>query len=145
MRSPLMNAMFQWTAANAVGVRQIDEEHQRLFALAESLHEAMLEGQGKAVLQDLLASLAAYTCYHFAHEERLMERIRYPDYRQHREQHEALRLRVRAIQDRISSGEMTMTIEVMQFFMEWLQRHTTTSDREIAGYMKKSRGSPVGD
>ena len=144
MPDPLANTMFQWTKDYAVGVQQIDREHQRLFALAESLHEAMLEGQGKAILQDLLASLAAYTCYHFAHEERLMERIRYPDYRQHREQHEALRLRVRAIQDRISSGEMTMTIEVMHFFMEWLQRHTTTSDREIAGYMKKSRAANPG-
>ena len=131
-------AIFQWTNEYAVGVRQIDEEHQRLFALAESLHQAMLEGLGKAILQDLLASLVAYTCYHFAHEEQLMERIRYPDYRQHREQHHELRQRVREIQGRFSSGEMTMTIEVMQFLMEWLRRHTTTSDRGIEGYLKKS-------
>ena len=136
MPAPLVNTMFQWTKDYAVGVRQIDKEHQRLFALAESLHQAMLAGQGKAILQDLLTRLAAYTCDHFAHEEQLMRRIRYPDYPQHREQHEDLRSKVRAIQDRFSSGEITITIEVMQFLMEWLRIHTTTSDRGIAGYMK---------
>jgi hemerythrin-like metal-binding protein len=136
--------MFQWTKDYAVGVQQIDREHQRLFALAESLHQAMLAGQGKAILQDLLASLVDYTCYHFAHEEQLMRRIAYPDYSQHRELHENLRSRARAMQDRAASGEITITIEVMQFLMEWLKSHTTTSDRGIAGYMKKSGRSAVG-
>jgi hemerythrin-like metal-binding protein len=135
--------MFQWTTGYAVGVRQIDQEHQRLFALAESLHQAMLKGQGKAILQDLLASLIAYTCYHFAHEEQLMQRIGYPDYPQHREQHENLRSRARAMQDRADSGEITMTIEVMQFLMGWLKSHITSSDYRIAGYLKRSGRSPI--
>jgi hemerythrin len=49
--------MFQWTADYAVGVRQIDEEHQRLFVLAERMHQAMLEGKGKAIPEELLARL----------------------------------------------------------------------------------------
>jgi hemerythrin len=135
---PVVMTMFQWTADYAVGVRQIDEEHQQLFALAESMHRAMLEGKGKAFLEDLLARLVNYTCYHFAHEEQLMERIRYPGYRQHQQQHEVLRSTVRALQDRSASGEVTMTIEVMQFLMEWLKRHTTSSDFRIGNYMKTS-------
>ena len=72
--------MFQWSTDYAVGIRQVDEEHQQLFVLAERLHRAMLEGNGKAILVDLLARLVDYTCYHFAHEEQLMERIGYPGY-----------------------------------------------------------------
>jgi hemerythrin len=129
-------AMFRWTADYSVGIRQIDEEHQQLFILAESLHQAMLEGKGKAILVDLLASLVAYTCYHFAHEEHLMERIGYPDYRQHREQHENLRSKVREMQERAASGETTMTIDVAQFVMEWVKRHIIASDRRIGHYLK---------
>jgi hemerythrin-like metal-binding protein len=129
--------MFQWNADYAVGVRLIDQEHKRLFTLAESLHQAMLEGQGKAILQDLLANLIAYVSYHFAHEEQLMERIGYPDRPQHGEQHEHLRSKVLALRDRAASGELTMTIEAMQFMVDWL-RHITIADRAIAGYMKKS-------
>jgi hemerythrin-like metal-binding protein len=72
MADSFVMTTFQWTADYAVGVRQIDEEHQRLFALAEEMHRAMLEGEGKAILQALLAGLVAYTSYHFAHEEQLM-------------------------------------------------------------------------
>lgn len=88
--------MFEWTTDYEVGVRQIDGEHQRLFALAETMHRAMLEGNGKAILQDRLAALLGYTCYHFEHEEQLMQQIGYPSYRQHRQEHEDLRSAVRA-------------------------------------------------
>ena len=42
------------------------------------------------------------------------------------------------MQDRAASGEITVTIEVMQFLMEWLKRHTTASDCRISTYMKTS-------
>jgi hemerythrin len=128
--------MLEWTAAYAVGVPQIDQEHQRLFAFANQMHRAMIEGQGKRMLEDLLAGLVDYTCYHFANEERLMERIRYPDYPEHRRQHDELRAGVRAMQARSASGEVTMTIEAMRFLMQWIKRHTTTSDRRIGEYTK---------
>jgi hemerythrin-like metal-binding protein len=143
MPDPVVDTMFQWSNAYAVGVRQIDEEHRRLFALADSLHQAMLEGQGKAVLRDILADLVAYTCYHFTHEEQLMRRIRYPDYQPHRAQHVELRSKVQAMQDRAASGEITMTIEVMQFLVEWLKTHIPTSDCRVALYIKQSRCSPI--
>ena len=112
---PFVRALIQWTPDYAVGVRQIDEEHQRLFSLVDQMHRAMLEGKGKAILADLLVGLVEYTCDHFTHEERLMERIRYPEFRQHRQLHEDLRFRVRAIERRLASGEMTMTIESCSF------------------------------
>ena len=142
MPDPLVMT-FQWTADCAVGVRRIDEEHQRLFALAETMHRAMLEGEGKAILQDLLTGLVAYTSYHFAHEEELMERIGYPGYREHRAQHEDLRAKAREMQDRVASGELTITIEVMQFLMEWVRKHIASSDFRIAAYMKKGSPSPA--
>jgi hemerythrin len=128
--------MFQWTREYAVGVAEIDQEHQRLFALAEEMHQAMLAGKGKEVLKLLLADLLAYTDQHFAHEELLMKRIGYPQFREHQLQHQALHARVHALHDRAASGEITMTIEVAQFLVEWLKEHTTTSDRRIGEHSK---------
>jgi hemerythrin-like metal-binding protein len=127
--------MFQWNADYAVGIRQVDQEHQQLFMLAERLHRAMLEGNGKAILVNLLSRLVDYTCYHFVHEEQLMERIHYPGYRQHQQEHKDLRSRVREMQDRTASGEVTMTIDVAQFLMEWVKHHIIASDRRIGNYM----------
>ena len=134
--------MFQWSTNYEIGVRQIDSEHQRLFVLADKMQQAMLKGKGKAVLTDLLAQLVDYTQYHFTHEEQLMGRVHYPEYEQHKRQHEDLRVKVRAMQDRAASGEATMTIEVMQFFMDWLKQHTATSDSQIGKFIKAGGLSP---
>ena len=39
------------------------------------------------------------------------------------------------MQDRAASGEMTMTIDVAQFLMEWVKHHIIASDRRIGNYM----------
>ena len=135
--------IIQWTSDYAVGDRQIDEEHRQLLTLAQALHQAMLEGKGKAILLDLLTSMADYSSYHFAHEERLMERIGYPGYRQHLQQHRDLRSRLRAMQCRAATGERTMTIEVMLFLTDWLKGHIAASDRRIAQYIETSGRSVV--
>jgi hemerythrin-like metal-binding protein len=134
--------MFQWSPAYAVGVPRIDVDHMRLFGLAEDMHRAMLEGKSKEILDGLLAQLVDYTCYHFAREERLMERVLYPGYLAHRREHDELRASVRAMRARAASGEITMTIEVMQFLVEWLKRHIVASDRRIGEYMEANRVTP---
>jgi hemerythrin len=61
-----------------------------------------------------------------------MERIGYPDLEAHRRQHHTLRAKVRAMQGRSAAGEVTMTIEVAHFLIQWLKQHTIASDRLIA-------------
>jgi len=126
--------LFEWTEEYAVGVRQIDEEHRRLFALAEAMHMAMIAGKGREFLQTLLAGLLDYTSYHFAHEEALMARVGYPERSKHQRQHEALKARVRELQERAAAGEITMTMEVALFLIDWLKRHTAAADRKIAAF-----------
>jgi len=133
-------AIFRWTADHAIGVRHIDEERHGLFILAERTHQAMLEGKGKAALEDLLAQLAGYACQAFAHEEQLMEQVQYPGLQEHRREHEELRAAVGALQDRCAAGEATMTIEVALFLSRWLTRHTGASDRQIRDHMETAAG-----
>lgn len=137
------NTMFAWTEDWAVGVREIDADHQRLCALAQSMHRALLDGRSKTMIEELLARLLDYTDYHFTHEERLMTRIGYPELRQHQREHEKLRSEVRAMQARAASGEVTMTIEVMLFLMNWLRQHTAASDQRIGAYLQHGSGDPA--
>ena len=130
-----VRTVFEWTAGCEVGVPQIDEEHRRLFALVDRLHREMIEGKGKEHLSVLLTGLVGYACHHFACEERLMQRIGYPGYAEQRRQHGEFRSWLQPMRDRADSGEITMTIEVMRFLMEWLKTHVTTSDRLIGAFI----------
>jgi hemerythrin len=51
---------------------------------------------------------------------------------------ENLRAKVRARRDRAAAGEITMTIEVAEFLVEWLKQHTADSDRRIGEYLERS-------
>jgi hemerythrin-like metal-binding protein len=127
----------RWLPEYAVGIQEIDQEHRGLFARAEKLHLAIRAGQGSESLLQTLDELVDYTCYHFAHEEELMQRISYPHYLDHCSQHEALRSEVRAMRERVASGDAGLATDVMQLMVDWLKCHTTTSDRRIGTYTRK--------
>ncbi|MGA1263205.1 MAG: hemerythrin domain-containing protein [Prochlorothrix sp.] len=69
-----------WSQDYWTGHADIDRQHQTLFALINTLHEAMMEGQGDQVVYQTLQELANYTIDHFATEEALMLAQAYPDY-----------------------------------------------------------------
>lgn len=127
----------RWLPDYGVGIEEIDREHQGLFSIAEEFRLAIRAGAGEGDLENLLSKLLAYTEYHFAHEEKLMDRIGYPYLAEHRRQHQDLRSNVQAMQDRVVLGEPALALEAMQFIVEWLRCHTTTSDRRIGSYMRK--------
>jgi hemerythrin len=127
----------RWSSDYAVGVQEIDQEHQSLFALAEKLQLASRADEGSKILERILDDLVDYTCYHFTHEEELMRRINYPHYQGHCRQHEDLNSKVREMTERAALSETAMTTKVLQFVVDWLKSHTTTSDRRTGTYMRK--------
>ena len=137
MAEILPEKRIRWLPEYAVGVEEIDNEHQGLFSIAEDFRLALRAGEPADVLENLLARLMAYSDYHFLHEEALMERIGYPHIAEHRSEHSTLRARVLSLQQRAAAGETEMTVEAMRFLVEWLAGHTTTSDRRIGSYMRK--------
>ena len=130
-------SLFRWLPDYSVGVPQIDHEHQELFALAERLHQAIRADQEKEVLENHIDGLLEHTGYHFAHEEQLMEQIHYPHYQDHCREHEDLMRKARAMKQRVAAGEIGLSVELVEFLLEWLKRHTTTTDRQIGTFMRK--------
>ena len=66
-------ALVTWTDNLSVGVELIDNQHTVLFNTINELHDAMMKGQGRAKVGELLGMLLAYTRNHFSAEEALME------------------------------------------------------------------------
>ena len=129
-------SMFHWKQQYSVGYAQIDEQHKRLFELADELHQAMSAGKGKEVLRKTLANLIAYTKGHFATEERLMQKHHYPDYAAHKAAHDALTARVVQFEKEFEAGRSTMTVDVLQFLRDWLTHHIGETDTKIAAHIK---------
>jgi hemerythrin-like metal-binding protein len=134
-----MFSMFEWKNEYAMGIGSIDAQHQNLFAIGRELYAAMSAGQGKSVLARILDRLVQYTAVHFAHEERLMQLHRYPNFATHKAEHDALVKQVVAFQAEFTSGRATIAVQVLQFIKDWLEKHIKGSDFAYAPCLKTQK------
>ena len=133
--------MFEWKPEYATKIGSIDAQHQKLFALGRELYAAMSAGQGRAVLARILDRLVQYTNVHFAHEERLMQLYKYPDFAAHKAQHDALVKQVVAFQQEYAAGRVAMAVQVLQFIKDWLGSHINHSDQAYTECMKANKAA----
>ena len=134
-----MFGMFEWKNEYAVNIGSIDAQHRNLFAIGRELYAAMTAGQGKAALGRILDRLVQYTAGHFAHEERLMQLHKYPDFAAHKAQHDALGKQVLAFQAEYNAGRVAMAVQVLQFLKDWLETHIKGSDLAYAPCLKAQK------
>ena len=62
-------AFLDWSADYSVGVAIFDDEHKKLIAIINSLHEALQTGVNSETLDQISGSMVEYTLMHFRHEE----------------------------------------------------------------------------
>jgi hemerythrin len=128
-------AFVDWTDTLSVGVAQIDQQHQRLVALINQLHDAMREGKGRAVVAPVVSELVAYAKSHFAREEQLMRVHRYPGLSDHQAIHAKFTAEATALQGKVESQESVLTIDVMSFLRTWLVDHIMKTDQQYAPFV----------
>lgn len=128
---------FPWLPAYNVGIATIDEQHQRLVALINQLHGAMLKRQSKAVMGQILAQLTDYTEVHFAFEEELMSRYDYPGLHSHQRVHDEMRAKVLALADDHAGGRVVISLQVMEFLKEWLTSHILGTDQLYRDFLRQ--------
>ena len=126
------NQLFEWKNEYSVNLPDIDAQHKELFRIARELNAAMSAGHGAAILTDTLERLIAYTKKHFAHEERLMQLHKYPDYAGHKVQHDRLTVQVLDFQRDVKEGKLLVTLDIMRFLHSWLENHILKTDKLYA-------------
>ncbi len=126
----------EWNDSLSVGIDEIDEDHKKLVALLNELHDAVEAGAGHTVLGKVLEGLILYVSHHFGHEEGLFLRAQYPGYEEHKREHEELTAQVKAVYDKFNSDpEGMLALEVLDFLKDWLYIHIMKSDRQFGVYL----------
>jgi len=137
MMSDAVTTVPRWHPDYAIGVEDVDREHQRLFSLIEAVWSAASMDSGQNDVEELIGQLVSYTSYHFDREEELMRNIGYPFLAEHQREHEALRQRVYEIRSRSKAGDAPAATDLANLMAAWLKCHTTTTDRRIGSYMRR--------
>ncbi len=132
--------MFKWKPEYAVGIAEIDRQHQELFRMAEEIYDLVVDVDGDVQMnqvQDLLAALKQYADEHFDLEESLMVRYEYPDLEDHRLKHQEFRTQLAELSVmHESQSAKQMVTELIKFVTQWIFKHVCTEDIIYAPYLR---------
>ena len=130
-------AILTWDESYSVNVRELDQQHKKLFDMLNKLLEAMKEGKGKEVVGSILRDMESYTILHFRAEEKYMKQYEYPGYEEQKNQHEKYVAKIASFKEDLKSGKITLTMEVMQFLRDWLSNHIQKIDKRYSTFFNE--------
>lgn len=129
--------LVQWDSSYSVKVHRYDEDHKKLFAMINTLHESMLAGTSKEKIQQIVKQLADYTKYHFSAEEAQLEKAKYPGVNAHRAEHQVFVKRVEQFQGELAIGNANISVSLSMFLNDWLANHIRQTDQRYSSYLNE--------
>ena len=127
--------LIDWSDDLSVGSEALDDDHQRLIGIVNQLHNAIETGQDRRTIGDLLGRLAENAGTHFAEEEKIMRRARYPGLDQHAQHHTALLDQLGELFHEYEVGNIDLTPRTTEFMRNWVLTHLTTLDHELGIFL----------
>ena len=122
-------ALFNWNSAFATDIAVIDDQHKKLIAFVNELHDAMRQRKAKEVIERLLGELAEYTVYHFSTEERAFDKYAYAGAAAHKRTHADFVAKVQDLIAKHKSGQLMLSIDLLEFLVSWVSNHILKDDR----------------
>jgi hemerythrin len=123
----------EWTDSLKTGVSDIDEQHQKLFDIINTL--IIMHNYGKKDPLDVLKilfDLSDYSSYHFRLEKTYMHRYRNRNFIHHIEEHDWYIIKLKKFADAFERNEKGLELDIMTFLKEWWTEHIHKLDMELA-------------
>ena len=79
----------QWQPSYALGIDEIDQQHQKLLTHAAEIIGAIQQEQSWSDIYYLIEALRKFASFHFQFEEALMRMFGYPEHDDHARSHES--------------------------------------------------------
>ena len=134
---------FIWNEKYMLGVNDMDDEHKVLVGkinfLVDNL-ETQYENINKTSLMAAFKDLASYTAEHFAHEEKFIFSINYPQASSHKKIHDKLLAQVGKYGQDIENGTLD-DHKLISFLRNWLISHIMGIDMQYAAHYKEDIAS----
>ena len=128
---------FRWTGTYSVNIDELDRQHQGLFAIINQLHEALETGEGAAVMKPVLDELLDYAKYHFAAEEQLMQKHKFPGFSSHQLEHQAFGRSVNKYLEDFQAGKVGAPSALLLFLQSWLKQHILKTDKAYSTFLNE--------
>jgi hemerythrin len=131
----------EWTEKYTVGNPLVDAYHHIFFQMVDEFRTALAQ-QAPPAMEDRIAFLVDYTLMHFDSEEKLMEKVGYPDMEAHKEQHRLFREKMLELQRRYRHvPDAVSAEEVLYLIQDWFSHHILGTDMDLKPFVEEPSGS----
>lgn len=132
--------MIYWKESYRVGIDIIDEQHKRLFDIAEEAEKLMEMPEHIDKFDEIiniLNELRDYVKYHFEQEEELLLEIKYKKFFEHKIAHNDFIEYIYSLDiEDIDKHQHDRGIKILRVLMDWLVEHVLERDNEWATIYK---------
>lgn len=128
-------AMYEMKPEYFTGIEFIDNEHKRLFEIANEVYELLMNEfipDKYDYIMEVVNELKDYARYHFEHEESYMSSIKYKRLLSHNVEHDGFIERINEYDpDEIDENQKEVLLELLDFLTSWLVDHILMQDKLI--------------
>jgi len=124
----------RWSELFETGIIEIDNQHKKLVEIINSLYEGY-NSKENFDLNITINALIKYSEYHFATEEKLFKKSKYPYYEEHIKIHSKFKEKFADLSNSQKASDHDMFIETLTFLKDWLIDHILNTDREYLDYL----------
>ena len=127
--------LISWDDKFSVGIEMIDKQHKHLLALTNQLYQACRVGGDErfTTFKDTMSRVVEYVRFHFKAEQELLQRVKYPDYAEHKKEHDKLIMQV--IEFTKEDNKRFVPNSFVRFLKDWIVGHIGHSDKMYAIYI----------
>lgn len=129
-------ALITWSDKYSVEIKEIDDQHKILVGMINELHDSMKQAKSREASLKIINKMAEYTKFHFTTEEKYMKRFKYPDYEEHKLEHDKFVAKVEQFRNDYENEKAGVSYEIMNFLKDWLLGHIQLTDRKYVGLFK---------
>ena len=132
-----MNVIATWQNSYSVGIKMFDKQHMELINLTNKLYSSCFENKDLSnfVFLDTIHDTVDYVKYHFGTEEKVMEKLNYPKFKEHKSEHADFVRQVFARVNDFRSGKANTSIAFVRFLKDWILHHIAVCDKEMGKFV----------
>ena len=121
-------SLIEWDESFSLRIPEIDAQHKKLIEWISFLDDAVNQGEGGIIVNDIFCSLSRYVLEHFNDEEKLMLRYNFPGYQLHCLEHYFFtKWLMESMATR--SDDEALSITTVRFVTDWILLHIQGTDQ----------------
>ena len=128
-----------WGDSYATGIELVDNQHKELVVMTNNLYHACLavDNAVEPAFKEVMTKMVEYVRVHFSTEQILLEKIGYPDFQEHRKQHDGLIRNILLAAKEYDQGKKFVPHNFVRTLRDWIFGHIACFDQRYAVYVRE--------